>query len=449
MTKVICRTLHECVDWNLVRLIQLLTNCQSHSTRVRGLKLYIDRQLNTLQRVALYTSAWIEIIFPNILCTSITSSHSTRVRGLKSCRIFDHDQIPHVALYTSAWIEIRIQWYPSGWFLVALYTSAWIEMISVKFLPYAIKASHSTRVRGLKFNSGGISYSNRYVALYTSAWIEITNSVTLETIASLVALYTSAWIEIRFCTALSVNPICRTLHECVDWNNQSFVITFLQCQSHSTRVRGLKWPVVHQTTLRQPSHSTRVRGLKCSWSWTVRLQFSSHSTRVRGLKFEDVVPRFDGILSHSTRVRGLKCPAYGTCATPIEVALYTSAWIEIICKCIPAHLALCRTLHECVDWNCNTWPPSCVDLSRTLHECVDWNRWNHIQPWWLKCRTLHECVDWNVDADNHVIVVLRRTLHECVDWNSYQALITSASACRTLHECVDWNQVYTVPSVNL
>ena len=33
---------------------------------------------------------------------------------------------------------------------VALYTSAWIEMISVKFLPYAIK-----------------------VALYTSAWIEM------------------------------------------------------------------------------------------------------------------------------------------------------------------------------------------------------------------------------------------------------------------------------------
>ena len=76
---------------------------------------------------------------------------------------------------------------------VALYTSAWIEIMIV-----------------------GRPRRWIAVALYTSAWIEITNSVTLETIASLVALYTSAWIEIRFCTALSVNPICRTLHECVD-----------------------------------------------------------------------------------------------------------------------------------------------------------------------------------------------------------------------------------------
>ena len=54
----------------------------SHSTRVRGLK-YEDRWETPRDgNVALYTSAWIEIL--SMLIRSMTSmSHSTRVRGLK------------------------------------------------------------------------------------------------------------------------------------------------------------------------------------------------------------------------------------------------------------------------------------------------------------------------------------------------------------------------------
>ena len=55
----------------------------SHSTRVRGLKFIIVEIRKTKRKVALYTSAWIEIT----LADSISKALS-------------------VALYTSAWIEI-------------------------------------------------------------------------------------------------------------------------------------------------------------------------------------------------------------------------------------------------------------------------------------------------------------------------------------------------------
>ena len=56
--------------------------------------------------VALYTSAWIEIIqiLPD---RSNIKSHSTRVRGLKYLLSFDIIRNCRVALYTSAWIEIH------------------------------------------------------------------------------------------------------------------------------------------------------------------------------------------------------------------------------------------------------------------------------------------------------------------------------------------------------
>ena len=55
-------------------------------------------------------------------------SHSTRVRGLKLgySRAFLKRDI--VALYTSAWIEILCQQFGSTANYVALYTSAWIEI---------------------------------------------------------------------------------------------------------------------------------------------------------------------------------------------------------------------------------------------------------------------------------------------------------------------------------
>ena len=176
--------------------------------------------------------------------------------------------------------EFRTQ---SCWFTVALYTSAWIEIILSK-----------------------AGYLLAYVALYTSAWIEILRSAEANVNVT-VALYTSAWIEIgtrnresycRLCRTLhecvdwnigyNKNHIgvlsCRTLHECVDWNNVMDISTLLsggrtlhECvdwnrmpiakwlfpaPSHSTRVRGLKFPRTHGSYQNSRSHSTRVRGLK-------------------------------------------------------------------------------------------------------------------------------------------------------------------------------------------
>ena len=55
--------------------------------------------------------------------------------------------------------------------------------------------------------------------------------------------------------------------------------------------------------------------------------------------------------SHSTRVRGLKLRLSTIIFVVIPVALYTSAWIEIAEQFEYLDHYLCRTLHECVDWN--------------------------------------------------------------------------------------------------
>src|SRR5699024_4462215 len=145
-------------------------------------------------KVALYTSAWIEIsIMFFIFIVSL------------------------VALYTSAWIEIRVNSDLSLMIRVALYTSAWIEISSLTYMSPVPLTSHSIRVHGLKFYLYIIdihvqsSHSIRVrglkcmmhlfirllfcVALYTSAWIEIGAGVQSVAIVP-VALYTSAWIEI-------------------------------------------------------------------------------------------------------------------------------------------------------------------------------------------------------------------------------------------------------------
>ena len=55
----------------------------------------------------------------------------------------------------------------------------------------------------------------------------------------------------------------------------------------------------------------------------------SHSTRVRGLKYRLYVLRSRVTVSHSTRVRGLKSIPQPKTSFCQNVALYTSAWIEI------------------------------------------------------------------------------------------------------------------------
>ena len=300
--------------------------------------------------------------------------------------------------------------------------------------------SHSTRVRGLKSPNDCCKFAPSDVALYTSAWIEI----------ALVPPYPSL-------------RLCRTLHECVDWNTSETTDPTLVETSHSTRVRGLKstrrhhngWTATRRTlhecvdwnkrifeylypscsrTLHEcvdwnshcprsfinikRSHSTRVRGLKWYYKQTDISLILSHSTRVRGLKLRWWVQGLRSGWSHSTRVRGLKYFDSTDYTWKRLVALYTSAWIEIAWVNITFPATFCRTLHECVDWNISLVSSLPSELGRTLHECVDWNEtgWNGYKFW--MCRTLHECVDWNNPGTIESEPYLSRTLHECVDWNS-------------------------------
>ena len=82
-----------------------LPNLLSHSTRVRGLKSCVTADI------------------------SVDSlSHSTRVRGLKFRLRLLLQLLRPVALYTSAWIEILVNHLERTQLTVALYTSAWIEI---------------------------------------------------------------------------------------------------------------------------------------------------------------------------------------------------------------------------------------------------------------------------------------------------------------------------------
>ena len=149
---MLCRTLHECVDWNIyspsyLEFFYLVALYTSAWIEISGYNKPFRYHL-----VALYTSAWIEIFAPDRYDTCNHSSHSTRVRGLKFSKFSDYLFRNLVALYTSAWIEILVLRAIESCHLVALYTSAWIEMMYTKPLS---QFSH--------------------VALYTSAWIEMCN----------------------------------------------------------------------------------------------------------------------------------------------------------------------------------------------------------------------------------------------------------------------------------
>ena len=175
---------------------------------MRGLKYWFKWVCRTRLNVALYTSAWIEILGGNNVASmrvsrtlhecvdwnttnrrpyrQMTTSHSTRVRGLKWLTEGCSGRLISVALYTSAWIEIRngpryrrsqnVALYTSAWIEiseqtmilcsrnVALYTSAWIEISRIGKKTARIR-SHSTRVRGLK-----LAYFIRQLQLFWFTW---------------------------------------------------------------------------------------------------------------------------------------------------------------------------------------------------------------------------------------------------------------------------------------
>ena len=97
----------------------------------------------------------------------------------------------------------------------------------------------------------------------------------------------------------------------------------------------------------------------------------SHSTRVRGLKLIELRLRECIGLSHSTRVRGLKYATAPQYTKTFDVALYTSAWIEIEVDSNDEQI-------ESVALYTSAWieiapvgSPDSATVSRTLHECVD------------------------------------------------------------------------------
>ena len=123
--------------------------------------------------------------------------------------------------------------------------------------------------------------------------------------------------------------LCRTLHECVDWNWSVPVRvagysgrTLHECVDWNKHLRYIKIEKFSRT-LHECVDWNKIETLK------ERIDLLSHSTRVRGLKYTFPNLFLKAFTSHSTRVRGLKWPIPKTLNVMIQVALYTSAWIEI------------------------------------------------------------------------------------------------------------------------
>ena len=206
--------------------------------------------------------------------------------------------------------------------------SAWIEIWG-RFELLSLKQSHSTWVRGLKYVS-----------------------FVIPTQTTQVALYMSAWIEIKLKTLKESKGLSRTLHECVDWNPKNDYRKHSTHTSHSTWVRGLKF-----------AHQMRVVAVLIGRTLHECVDWNKFDT-------SEVA---SAMVSHSTWVRGLK---FWFCCTFVEtwkVALYMSAWIEMM-KFTPIHMILLVALYmsawiEILIFDGRWLSNSC----RTLHECVDWN----------------------------------------------------------------------------
>ena len=117
-------------------------------------------------------SAWIEIR-QNYEEATEHLSHSTWVRGLKSVVIGTEYNKGEVALYMSAWIEIVNSVILKPLFQVALYMSAWIEIHYATLITsaYSSRTLHECVDWNYKLINRHLVLGK--VALYMSAWIEI------------------------------------------------------------------------------------------------------------------------------------------------------------------------------------------------------------------------------------------------------------------------------------
>ena len=123
--------------------------CESHPTRVRGLK---PAGRNRCRQTR-------------------CRSHPTRVRGLKlRCRPHDLRR-RRVAPHAGAWIETFVAPSPRSSVCVAPHAGAWIETAG-KCRSRPSGPSHPTRVRGLKLACRSRLPSIASVAPHAGAWIE-------------------------------------------------------------------------------------------------------------------------------------------------------------------------------------------------------------------------------------------------------------------------------------
>ena len=122
--------------------------------------------------------------------------------------------------------------------------------------------SHSTRVRGLKYQHYPYRLDFFSRTLHECVDWNFTNRE--EDSQNPVALLVSAWIEIKQSGQACPITSGRTPRECVDWNSderkQPFFIT-----SHTSWVRGLKSHHKSERSWWRWSHSLWVRGLKLAY----------------------------------------------------------------------------------------------------------------------------------------------------------------------------------------
>ena len=163
--ELICRALHERVDWNLYLIYTLPVASLSRSSRARGLKFKIIHiYIKQFYRRALHERVdW----------NSFWLLHSVHIIRRALHERVDWNQIKFihyllkelVALFTSAWIEITYSHKSYYIWVVALLTSAWINHSPLPyFLSRNLSRALHERVDWNRSNPARRFYSN--VALF-------------------------------------------------------------------------------------------------------------------------------------------------------------------------------------------------------------------------------------------------------------------------------------------
>ena len=124
-----------------------------------------------------------------------------------------------------------------------------------------------------------------------------------------------------------------------------------------------------------------------------------------------------------------------------EVASFTDAWIETLCRKIIT-IPPSRIFYRCVDWNKKKYGDKKTNLGRIFYRCVDWNvngnSWIKYEYWvasftdaWIETFTVN----------NRCAHPKRRIFYRCVDWNTALITLSAENPSRIFYRCVDWNTI--------